>query len=32
VSAAGPEKRAEELRQELAEHNRRYYIFDIFVF
>jgi DNA ligase (NAD+) len=28
VSAAGPEKRAEELRQELAEHNRRYYVLD----
>ncbi|HEY6549922.1 MAG TPA: NAD-dependent DNA ligase LigA, partial [Solirubrobacterales bacterium] len=28
MSAAGPEKRAEELRQELAEHNRRYYILD----
>jgi DNA ligase (NAD+) len=28
VSAAGPEKRAEELRRELAEHNRRYYVLD----
>jgi DNA ligase (NAD+) len=28
VSAAGPERRAEELRQELAEHNRRYYVLD----
>jgi DNA ligase (NAD+) len=28
VSAAGPDKRAEELRQELAEHNRRYYVLD----
>ena len=28
MSAAGPEKRAEELRQELAEHNRRYYVLD----
>jgi DNA ligase (NAD+) len=28
VSAAGPEKRAEELRRELAEHNHRYYVLD----
>jgi DNA ligase (NAD+) len=28
VSTAGPEKRAEELRRELAEHNRRYYVLD----
>jgi DNA ligase (NAD+) len=28
VSATGPEKRAEELRRELAEHNRRYYVLD----
>ncbi len=28
MSAAGPEKRAAELRQELAEHNRRYYVLD----
>jgi DNA ligase (NAD+) len=28
VSAAGPEPRAEELRRELAEHNRRYYVLD----
>jgi DNA ligase (NAD+) len=28
VSAAGPEKRAEELRQELAQHNRSYYVLD----
>jgi DNA ligase (NAD+) len=28
VSAAGPERRAEELRRELAEHNRRYYVLD----
>ena len=28
MNAAGPEKRAEELRQELAEHNRRYYVLD----
>ena len=28
MSAAEPEKRAGELRQELAEHNRRYYILD----
>jgi DNA ligase (NAD+) len=28
VSAAGPEQRAEELRRELAEHNRRYYVLD----
>jgi DNA ligase (NAD+) len=28
VSAAGPERRAEELRLELAEHNRRYYVLD----
>lgn len=28
MSAAGPEQRAAELRQELAEHNRRYYVLD----
>jgi DNA ligase (NAD+) len=28
VSAAGPEQRAEELRRELAGHNRRYYVLD----
>jgi DNA ligase (NAD+) len=28
VSAAGPEQRAAELRQQLAEHNRRYYVLD----
>jgi len=28
VSAAADEKRAEELRRELAEHNRRYYVLD----
>jgi len=28
VSAAGPAERAEELRRELAEHNRRYYVLD----
>jgi DNA ligase (NAD+) len=28
VSTAGPEQRAAELRQELAEHNRRYYVLD----
>jgi DNA ligase (NAD+) len=28
VSAAGPERRAGELRRELAEHNRRYYVLD----
>jgi DNA ligase (NAD+) len=28
VSAAGPERRAEQLRRELAEHNRRYYVLD----
>ncbi len=28
MSAAGPERRAEELRRELAEHNRRYYVLD----
>jgi DNA ligase (NAD+) len=28
VSAAGPEQRAGELRRELAEHNRRYYVLD----
>jgi DNA ligase (NAD+) len=28
VSAAAPGKRAEQLRQELAEHNRRYYVLD----
>jgi DNA ligase (NAD+) len=28
VSAAAAEKRATELRQELAEHNRRYYVLD----
>jgi DNA ligase (NAD+) len=28
VSAAGPERRAEQLRRELAEHNRRYYVHD----
>jgi DNA ligase (NAD+) len=28
VSATGPEQRAEELRRELAEHNRRYYVLD----
>jgi DNA ligase (NAD+) len=28
VSAGGPEQRAAELRQELAEHNRRYYVLD----
>jgi DNA ligase (NAD+) len=28
VSAPPPEQRAEELRRELAEHNRRYYILD----
>jgi DNA ligase (NAD+) len=28
VSGAGPEQRAEELRRELAKHNRRYYVLD----
>ncbi len=28
MSTAGPEQRATELRQELAEHNRRYYVLD----
>ncbi|HEX5374868.1 MAG TPA: NAD-dependent DNA ligase LigA, partial [Solirubrobacterales bacterium] len=28
MSAAGPEQRAAELRRELAEHNRRYYVLD----
>ena len=28
MSAADPERRAEELRRELAEHNRRYYVLD----
>jgi len=28
VSAAGPGQRAAELRRELAEHNRRYYVLD----
>jgi DNA ligase (NAD+) len=28
VSAAGPERHAAELRRELAEHNRRYYVLD----
>jgi DNA ligase (NAD+) len=28
VSAPAPEQRAEELRRELAEHNRRYYVLD----
>jgi len=28
VSAPTPEQRAEELRRELAEHNRRYYVLD----
>jgi DNA ligase (NAD+) len=28
VSVAGPESRAEGLRRELAEHNRRYYVLD----
>jgi DNA ligase (NAD+) len=28
VSAAGAEQRAEELRRELADHNRRYYVLD----
>ncbi|HET7574122.1 MAG TPA: NAD-dependent DNA ligase LigA [Solirubrobacterales bacterium] len=28
MSAPGPEQRAEELRRELAEHNRRYYVLD----
>jgi DNA ligase (NAD+) len=28
VSATGPERRTEELRRELAEHNRRYYVLD----
>ena len=28
MSAAGPAERAEELRRELAEHNRRYYVLD----
>jgi DNA ligase (NAD+) len=28
VNAAGPEQRAAELRRELAEHNRRYYVLD----
>jgi DNA ligase (NAD+) len=28
VSAARPEQRAKELRRELAEHNRRYYVLD----
>ena len=28
MSAAGPERRAAELREALAEHNRRYYVLD----
>ena len=28
MSAAGPEQRAADLRKELAEHNRRYYVLD----
>jgi DNA ligase (NAD+) len=28
VSATGPEQRAAELRRELADHNRRYYVLD----
>ncbi|HET7483911.1 MAG TPA: NAD-dependent DNA ligase LigA [Solirubrobacterales bacterium] len=28
MSATGPEQRAEELRRELADHNRRYYVLD----
>jgi DNA ligase (NAD+) len=28
VNATGPEQRAQELRRELADHNRRYYILD----
>jgi DNA ligase (NAD+) len=28
VSPTGPEQRAEELRRELADHNRRYYVLD----
>ncbi len=28
MSGSGPERRAAELRQELAEHNRRYYVLD----